>query len=65
MKVERIIYGGSFLIKLNDTLYGFLHKSNIPKDDEDESDEEPEEETKMAKKKKKKIVLDDELLKVN
>ena len=46
VKVEKILYGGSFLIKLNDSLHGFLHKSNIPKEDEDDSDEEPEEETK-------------------
>ena len=60
------MYGGSFLIKLNDTpLYGFLHKSNIPKEEEDDSDDEPVEETKKAKKKKKKATLDDELLKVN
>ena len=65
VKVEKILYGGSFLIKLNDSLHGFLHKSNIPKEDEDDSDEEPEEETKKAKKKKKKITLDDDLLKVN
>ena len=38
VKVEKILYGGSFLIKLNDSLHGFLHKSNIPKDEEEDSD---------------------------
>ena len=59
VKVDKIIFGSSFLINLKDGLTGFLHKSNIPKDEESEVEEEDEEEAKTAapkkdKKKKKK-----------
>ena len=54
VKVEKIIFGNSFLIKLRDDLKGFLHKSNIPKEEEEESDMEAVEETKVASSKSKK-----------
>ena len=70
VKVDKILFGNSFLIKLGDDLKGFLHKSNIPKEDEEESEQEDEEETKVAsskpkKKKKSQVDLEGEsLLKV-
>ena len=49
MKVERKIFGNSYLIRLDDTpLIGLLHKSNIPQQEDlmDIDDENDDEETK-------------------
>jgi len=29
VKVDRVVYGGSYLVKLNETVSAFLHKSHV------------------------------------
>lgn len=55
MKVEKKVYGNSYLIRLDSHTLGLLHKSNIPKPE----DLQQEEDDKMADEETKDLSSDD------
>lgn len=56
VKVEKLIFGKSFLVHLGKGLLAFLHKSNVKEAEEDERDEESKILDDIALKKKSKKV---------